>query len=199
MSNNKKQFICDIFTKNLNNHKSCDKKRDAVLHDNDFKETKLVSNRQYKSLRQLNKPFNTLASSNRAQLKPSKVFKKKMSHSVLNSPLTSTPQKSETRIANHNYASKSAEQIWKNIVSYCYENNDKFVDDSFPPCDKSLFIDANKRTEYFRFIQIQWLSPEHIRSHPDEQSIPWSVYSDPKLSDIKQGLLGNCWLLSGEL
>ena len=190
MSNNKKQ------KNNLNNHKSCDKKRDAALHDNDFKETKLVSNRQYKSLGQLNKPFNILASSNRAQLKPSLVFKKKMSHSVLNSSHTSASQKSETTIANHNYASKSAEQIWKNIVSYCYENNDKFVDDSFPPCDKSLFIDANKRTEYFSYL---WLSPEHIRSHPDEQSIPWSVYSDPKLSDIKQGLLGNCWLLSGEL
>jgi hypothetical protein len=45
---------------------------------------------------------------------------------------------------------------------------------------------------------IQWLSPEQIRPHHDEHHLRWSVYNDPKFNDIKQGLLGNCWLLSGE-
>jgi hypothetical protein len=45
---------------------------------------------------------------------------------------------------------------------------------------------------------IQWLSPEQIRPHHDDHHLRWSVYNDPKFNDIKQGLLGNCWLLSGE-
>jgi len=37
-------------------------------------------------------------------------------------------------------ATSQAERIWKNIVNYCKQNRIKFVDDSFPPCNKSLFI-----------------------------------------------------------
>lgn len=44
---------------------------------------------------------------------------------------------------------------------------------------------------------IQWLSPERIRTHHIDNGFKWTVYNNPKFSDIKQGLLGNCWLLSG--
>lgn len=75
--------------------------------------------------------------------------------------------------------------------------NHKFIDDSFPPCDKSLFINPNEKPENLVNRGIRWLSPEHILTHPNENGLKWTVYNNPKFNDIKQGLLGNCWLLSG--
>jgi len=109
-------------------------------------------------------------------------------------------QRAKSIIKTYANATTKAERIWNSIVRYCKEQNIKFVDDSFPPCNKSLFIDPNKRPEsivQLRGGAIKWLSPEYIRTHSDEHSLKWTVYNDPKFSDIKQGLLGNCWLLSG--
>ena len=91
--------------------------------------------------------------------------------------------------------SEEANQKWNEIIDYCTKNNEKFVDDSFPPCDKSLFIDPKKKPK--NLGSIQWLSPEQIQTHSNERHLKWSVYNEPKFNDIKQGLLGNCWLLSG--
>jgi hypothetical protein len=90
-------------------------------------------------------------------------------------------------------------KIWKNILWFCKEYGYKFVDDSFPPCDKSLYIDLNSNCEHHKqsVKQIKWLRPEHIRTHSNEKGLKWTVINNPNLNDIKQGLLGNCWLLSG--
>ena len=104
-------------------------------------------------------------------------------------------QKAKSIQKTHANATNQAERIWNNIVKYCQEHRIKFVDDSFPPCDKSLFVDPSKKPETLR--KIQWLSPEQIRCGGDEHALTWSVYNEPKFNDIKQGLLGNCWLLSG--
>ena len=100
-------------------------------------------------------------------------------------------------IKTYTNATNQAEKIWKNILKYCKEHNHKFIDDSFPPCDKSLFIDTSKTPSNLLSKGIQWLSPEQIRTHQFENSLRWSVYNNPKFNDIKQGLLGDCWLLSG--
>lgn len=108
-------------------------------------------------------------------------------------------------------ATSQAERIWKSIVSYCKENRIKFVDDSFPPCNKSLFIKPKpKMVIHLNGHAIKWLSPEYIRTNYDSQSLKnkenkklddterkWTVYNNPKFSDVQQGLLGDCWLLSG--
>ncbi|CAF0703089.1 unnamed protein product [Brachionus calyciflorus] len=112
-----------------------------------------------------------------------------------NQSLTYRSHKAKSLIKQYANATNQAERIWNNIVKYCKENKHKFVDDSFPPCDKSLFIDPKKKPQ--KLGHIQWLSPEYVRTHPSEQSLKWNVYNDPKFNDIKQGLLGNCWLLSG--
>lgn len=124
-------------------------------------------------------------------------------------------------------ATSQAERIWKSIVNYCKQNRIKFVDDSFPPCNKSLFIKPKPKT----VIQlgghaIKWLSPEYIKTNYDQESLKnkennndnnknqqphpsqhrrvhfdherkWTVYNNPRFSDVQQGLLGDCWLLSG--
>lgn len=85
-------------------------------------------------------------------------------------------------------------RVWKKIVRFCNESGYKFVDDSFPPCDKSLYIDFKNKSD--RPV-VKWLRPEEIRTHPSDKHLDWCVLNQPQLNDIKQGLLGNCWLLSG--
>jgi len=119
----------------------------------------------------------------------------------LSSTLSQSMLAHRSRTAYKNYANATsrAERIWKNIVSYCKTNQITFVDDSFPPCEKSLYISlANKPadTGKLKHGSIQWLRPNYIRTSSSEKSLKWTVYNDPKFSDIKQGLLGDCWLIS---
>eukprot|EP00794_Sanderia_malayensis_P007082 gene7082-7880_t len=79
---------------------------------------------------------------------------------------------------------------WKNIVTLCREVNTPFVDDSFLPCDKSLNMDG-KNSVRVR----QWRRPHEIVTSAGK-NVPWVVFRDPRPSDITQGILGNCWLLS---
>ena len=106
-------------------------------------------------------------------------------------------QKAKSIIKTYTTATSHAERVWNNIVQYCKENGHKFVDDSFPPCDKSLFVDLNSKPEHLKAREVQWLSPEYIRTRSEDYNLRWNVFNDPKFNDIKQGLLGNCWLLSG--
>ncbi len=117
--------------------------------------------------------------------------------STLNTSIVA--QRSKTAYKNYANATTHAERIWKNIVSYCKSHQITFVDDSFPPCDKSLYVNLlNKPAESSRLKpgSIQWLRPNFIRSSSSEKNLKWTVYNNPKFSDIKQGLLGDCWLIS---
>lgn len=108
--------------------------------------------------------------------------------------------RSRTAYKNYANATSRAERIWSNIVSYCKKNQITFVDDSFPPCEKSLFVSLLNKpidTGKLKHEHIQWLRPNFIRTNSSEKSLKWTVYNEPKFSDIKQGLLGDCWLISG--
>lgn len=67
-----------------------------------------------------------------------------------------------------------------------------FVDDSFPPAPKSLYY--NPATNVDGNPVVQWRRPHEINS--DGGFPPWTVFRTPLPSDICQGVLGNCWLLS---
>lgn len=80
------------------------------------------------------------------------------------------------------------------IIEFCTKERIKFVDDSFPPCDKSLFLRG--RPEKFKSQNIIWRSPNEIHVPREDERLDWVIFRKPNFNDIKQGLLGNCWFLS---
>uniref|UniRef100_A0A182JEA7 Calpain-D n=1 Tax=Anopheles atroparvus TaxID=41427 RepID=A0A182JEA7_ANOAO len=97
--------------------------------------------------------------------------------------------------SQHHIDDLEALNRWKSIIEYCVENGQAFVDDSFPPATKSLYyqpasnIDSNPVA--------QWRRPHEILCEGGHQTTPpWAVFRTPLPSDICQGVLGNCWLLS---
>jgi len=90
---------------------------------------------------------------------------------------------------------------WKKIVQYCRDNKESFVDDAFPPSKKSLYYNQKGPTlehEPSRLVHdgvTQWLRPHQIVTEGNHH-VKWTVFRTPLPSDISQGILGNCWLLS---
>lgn len=79
---------------------------------------------------------------------------------------------------------------WDSIVELCREANTPFVDDSFLPSERALNLGGNKSVRVR-----QWRRPHEIVTDSGT-NVPWVVFRDPRPSDITQGILGNCWLLS---
>lgn len=83
---------------------------------------------------------------------------------------------------------------WETIIQYCKDNSEFFIDDSFPPASKSLYYHPNSPSSSEPNPVVQWLRPHEINC--DGGNFPWAVFRTPLPSDICQGVLGNCWLLS---
>uniref|UniRef100_A0A2K6WE65 Calpain catalytic domain-containing protein n=1 Tax=Onchocerca volvulus TaxID=6282 RepID=A0A2K6WE65_ONCVO len=93
---------------------------------------------------------------------------------------------------------KEAASEYDRIVRFCKENNMPFIDDSFPHSKKSIgdfIIDERLGRKRFNANDFIWLRPQDIYTK-DGKRYRWSVFLDPKPSDIEQGCLGNCWFLS---
>lgn len=91
-------------------------------------------------------------------------------------------------------------RLWSSIVGFCSSNGLCFVDDSFPPSEQCLYLPTpptalQASTLRARTGPIQWLRPGQVRSEASD-SLAWAVFRTPLPSDIGQGVLGNCWLLS---
>ena len=75
------------------------------------------------------------------------------------------------------------------------------MDDSFPPSKKSLYYNHSEPSTECEpsggesHGVSQWLRPQQILAE-GEHRVKWSVFRTPLPSDISQGVLGNCWLLS---
>lgn len=101
------------------------------------------------------------------------------------------------------------------------QNNELFVDDSFPPAPRSLYYNpasstaaaaaaassfngtaANGDHHHHSLLTpppqpvVQWRRPHEIICEDGTFPQSWSVFRAPLPSDICQGVLGNCWLLS---
>ena len=87
-----------------------------------------------------------------------------------------------------------ARSEWERIVRFCRQNKINFVDDSFPPIEKSLYF-RPELTKKSQNPVHQWLRPNQIRDD-NNTTTEWTVFRTPMASDISQGILGNCWLLS---
>nr|XP_032296454.1 calpain-D isoform X2 [Drosophila virilis] len=84
---------------------------------------------------------------------------------------------------------------WQNIIQYCRDNSELFVDDSFPPAPKSLYYNPASSAADGGNPVVQWRRPHEINCDGGAYP-PWAVFRTPLPSDICQGVLGNCWLLS---
>ncbi|OTF74215.1 calcium-dependent cysteine protease-like protein, partial [Euroglyphus maynei] len=92
-------------------------------------------------------------------------------------------------------------RLWHSIVQFCLNSHMKFVDDSFPPSDQSLYHQLQPSTTIINTLrlntgQVQWLRPHQIQSDISSSQVRWAVFRTPLPSDILQGVLGNCWFLS---
>ena len=86
-----------------------------------------------------------------------------------------------------------ARNRWEHIVKFCRNSRINFVDDSFPPLQKSLYYNSDELSNNHNVSQ--WLRPKDIKSDANS-SVKWAVFRTPMPSDISQGILGNCWFLS---
>jgi calpain-15 len=114
--------------------------------------------------------------------------------------MASLVRKQESKKKHKIYSNSidEAKIMLQNLIQFCQENQHKFIDDGFPPCDKSLFSHEESRQKVLsRIKKIEWLSPEDIRVRHEDKKYKWTVYEKaPSSNDIKQGYLGNCWFLS---
>ncbi|CAG7734073.1 unnamed protein product, partial [Allacma fusca] len=94
-----------------------------------------------------------------------------------------------------NNAKKGTKQKYQDIVAFCEKSGDLFVDDSFPPAPKSLYYHPKVSASNGDLVS-RWLRPKDILTEQGSESVPWVVFRTPLPSDISQGVLGNCWLLS---
>ena len=85
--------------------------------------------------------------------------------------------------------------LFGSLKVYCFifilQNHEKFVDDSFPPVQKSLYSDPSSNLARHA---VTWLRCDKIAvTNRTDMKIPWVVYRTPMPDDISQGELGNCW------
>ena len=86
--------------------------------------------------------------------------------------------------------SKSA---WEKIIADCKRKNEKFIDEEFPRNLRSLYADPDSK---LNTQNVFWARPERISVEDSHKHLPWRVFNNPGFSDVSQGKLGNCWLLS---
>ncbi|XP_075234504.1 calpain-D-like [Lycorma delicatula] len=112
------------------------------------------------------------------------------SHSNISKPAR---QESELMEDLRQIEEREALEKWKQIVHFCTKSNEPFVDDSFPPAAKSLYYNPNETKDSH---VVQWLRPHQIHTEGCDSKLKWAIFRTPLPSDISQGVLGNCWLLS---
>lgn len=115
-----------------------------------------------------------------------------------------------------------ATEKWLSIIRFCRTSGISFVDDSFPPIRRSLyyssippvttttrvpspFTTGDSEAAAFPYVpesgqsfrpKVEWKRPLELRCETGLASVKWAVFRTPMPSDISQGILGNCWLLS---
>ncbi|CAH4000476.1 unnamed protein product [Pieris brassicae] len=80
---------------------------------------------------------------------------------------------------------------WQEVLAQCAATSEMYVDESFPASGRSLYYGGSGESG----AAARWLRPHQIHVDADHR-LPWAVFRDPRPSDISQGVLGNCWLLS---
>ena len=97
-------------------------------------------------------------------------------------------------------------QQWQTAVAIHTDSRNLFVDNTFKAGLESLVFDTSKKAEHSNMFdpgqrssarnldltKIHWKRPHQIQ----RDNTPWSIFRSPMPSDIQQGVLGDCWLVS---
>ena len=83
-----------------------------------------------------------------------------------------------------------AGQNFKKIRSWCSKNHQLFVDPMFPPTKESLYVTFSDCANQKDFKGIEWKRASEISESP------MFFVDGASRFDIKQGNLGDCWLLA---
>ncbi|CAD6196430.1 unnamed protein product [Caenorhabditis auriculariae] len=114
------------------------------------------------------------------------------------SALSDSSMCSETAENVQRSLQNESEQNFLRISEFCKSTNTHFIDDSFPHSQKS--IGELERESEGAVVghapkTFVWIHPSNMFTK-DGRAFRWSVFNDPRPSDIEQGSLGDCWLLS---
>lgn len=87
------------------------------------------------------------------------------------------------------------------MVEVCQNKKIKYTDDSFPPSKKSLINDWNDPSDDIQekvdeWGDMEWIRASEIEELNDDEGTLAVFQNDVTPSDIKQGLLGDCYFLS---
>uniref|UniRef100_A0A0N5AUF7 Calpain catalytic domain-containing protein n=1 Tax=Syphacia muris TaxID=451379 RepID=A0A0N5AUF7_9BILA len=97
------------------------------------------------------------------------------------------------------YDEENARKEFQRIEGFCSSCGIPFIDDSFPHSIRSLGNLSRVRNEgvlcEINAKDLVWLRPQEMFTK-DGRQYHWTVFCDPKPTDIEQGALGNCWFLS---
>ena len=81
------------------------------------------------------------------------------------------------------------------IIQICKENDALFGDSEFPASDHALYKDTTNPPDYsIDTPEVEWRRPHEIA--PDEAML---IKDGTNPGDVKQGVLGDCWLLGSFL
>lgn len=81
------------------------------------------------------------------------------------------------------------------IERVCKETDQLWTDPEFRADDSSLYIDPLQPPEYAQHAMVEWKRPHEIYT----QDEPKLIKDNTKPGDVKQGELGDCWLLGSFL
>uniref|UniRef100_A0A914Z738 Calpain catalytic domain-containing protein n=1 Tax=Panagrolaimus superbus TaxID=310955 RepID=A0A914Z738_9BILA len=108
--------------------------------------------------------------------KAPKVIVQSASSPLLTSPRSDLPLFEVPVIENSN----DVDKIYDNVVQFCKQYKQPFIDDSFPHSTRSI---GDFRSLEKSQIDIIWLRPSEIYTK-DGRVCPWKVFNNPKPTDI---------------
>ncbi|RCN24918.1 hypothetical protein ANCCAN_29374 [Ancylostoma caninum] len=101
--------------------------------------------------------------------------------------MTSLCSEVMTEVERHDRENAAA--AYNSIVSFCGQHKTSFIDDSFPHTQKSIGdLNDSDLGAVVGFLPTSfiWLRPEQMFTK-DGRAWPWTVFRDPRSSDIEQG------------
>lgn len=95
----------------------------------------------------------------------------------------------------------ASDGTFEDMMEHCQRTKKKHTDEAFPPKKKSLINDWNDEADDIQekveeWGNMTWIRASEIEELNDDEGVLAVFQDDVTPSDIKQGLLGDCYFLS---